>query len=158
MTAVFTSYFPDRPAAKSAFCSGQCSQLEDTCGGDRCYLFVGCINVAACSARWHSPIRNTESRIPSLTPTKLPTHLTSMPACFSSLRCGQTSCHECVLKWATPIHGRVDAAATVVTYSLEATLSSPVQRDGKSSASDCLNALIDPEHQHRMAYTHSARR
>ena len=79
VTAGFTSNFTDRPAVKNASCSGQLPQLELTCGGYRRYLFVGCVHVAACSARWHSRIRNTESRIPSLTPTKLNT---------STNRCG----------------------------------------------------------------------
>jgi hypothetical protein len=48
VTDVFSSYFTDRPAAKSASCSGQRSQLWLTCGGDRRNLFVGRITVAAC--------------------------------------------------------------------------------------------------------------
>ena len=51
VTAVFSSYFTDRPAAKSASCSGPLPQLWLTCGGDRRYLFVGRIHVAACSVR-----------------------------------------------------------------------------------------------------------
>ena len=48
VTAVFSTCFTDRPAAMSASCTRQRSQLELTCGGDRRYLFVGRITVAAC--------------------------------------------------------------------------------------------------------------
>ena len=48
VTAVFSSYFTDRPAATMASCSGQSSQLTDTCGGDGVYPFVRCRHFAAC--------------------------------------------------------------------------------------------------------------
>ena len=51
VTAVFSSYLTDRPATKSASCSGQCSQLELTSGGDRRYRFVGGHTFAACLTR-----------------------------------------------------------------------------------------------------------
>ena len=53
MTAVLSSYFSDRPAAKSGVLQRATYAMALTCGGDRRYLFVGCITVAACSARWH---------------------------------------------------------------------------------------------------------
>ena len=77
---------------------------------------------------------------------------------FHFVLSGQTSGQECVLQRATSIQVRVVAAATVVTYSLEAYQSPPVQRGGKSSESDCLNALIDPEQQHRNPSTRFAGR
>ena len=51
VTAVFTSYLSDRPAAESASCSGPLQQVRRTCGGDRRYPFIGTITVATCSAR-----------------------------------------------------------------------------------------------------------
>ena len=44
-----SSFVTDRPVANSASCSGQCSLLEEPCGGDCRYPFVRCHHVAACS-------------------------------------------------------------------------------------------------------------
>ncbi len=76
----------------------------------------------------------------------------------TSLPYRQTSGHKCVLQRATSIQVRVDAVATVVIYSFEAIVSPPVQREGKSSTSDCLIATIDPQQQHQEAGTRFAGR
>ena len=47
VTTVFTSYFTHRPAAWRGFCSGQHSQLCDTCGGDGDGPRVGSHPIAA---------------------------------------------------------------------------------------------------------------
>jgi hypothetical protein len=52
---------------------------------------------------------------------------------LSSLLYRQTSGHDCVLQRATPIEVHVGAAATIVIYSLDATLSPPVQLVGKQA-------------------------
>jgi len=53
---------------------------------------------------------------------------------LSSLLYRQTSGKTCVLQRATPIQLHVDAAATVVIYSLEAKLSPPGQRVSRAAS------------------------
>ena len=71
-------------------CHGQLPQLADTCGGDRRYLFVGCITVAACSARRHS---RTRDGIPNpKSDPKGPHHIDYLG---SRLRQGDLRVHVC---------------------------------------------------------------
>ena len=102
VTAVFSSYFTDRPAAKSAFCSGQHSQLELTCGGDRRYPFVGNITVAACSTCVLLPHRTCENSKQDLT-ILIPTYLRSSRDFSESLQTRTRKSHKPCLTGLPPM-------------------------------------------------------
>ena len=74
-------------------------------------------------------------------------HLNSLPYQESGGQVG-------VLEWAISVHLQFNVAATIVFYSMKPFPSPPVQRDGKSIASGCLDVFPDSVKKHHNASTH----